>query len=107
MLPDTCHASAGFVNKSPSSVLMDAAHARLWVTTDVGELGTIDLNTLSGEKILLNDRADGVLLVPSTHPRVAVLHPDPAGHVTLLDATKPGREGARELQGFVWSGLFD
>ena len=92
---------------APSSVLMDAERARLWVTTDVGELGTIDLNTLSGERILLNDRADAVLFVPSAHPRVAVLHPDPAGHVTLLDAAKPAREGARELEGFVWSGLFD
>jgi hypothetical protein len=92
---------------TPSSLQVDEARARLWVVTQEGALGTIDLNTLSGEQMFLPAPAESVLVVPGAHARVAVVHESEAGYVTLLDAQKPARDTARELRDFMWSGLFD
>jgi hypothetical protein len=92
---------------TPSAVQVDEAHARLWVATEEGSLGTIDLNTLSGEQIFLDAPAVSLVVVPGAHARVAVGHESNSGHVTLLDAQKPARDTARALRDFIWSGLFD
>jgi hypothetical protein len=92
---------------APQSTLIDETRARLWVTTQSGEVGSIDLESLSGAEILLDAYAENVVLVPGKRARVAVIHGADSGHLTLLDALEPSRETARELAGFLWSGLFD
>jgi hypothetical protein len=92
---------------TPEVTLLDAERARLWVTTYAGRVGSIDLATLGGAEVLLEPDTVDLRLVPGPRPRVALIHDSSAGHVTLLDAAHPTRDGARELVGFLWSGLFD
>ncbi len=42
----------------------------------------------------------------SSHHRVAVIHDQVGGAVTLLDATNPQRSSAKKLEGFLFSNLF-
>jgi hypothetical protein len=117
------------------AILLDetALRARLWLLTDAGTLAVVDLTTLATSEVPIKFEAgrssldnrppstsDGsslsdplttlrgrLLLVPGAQRRIAVLHDSDLGHVTLIDADNPTREGALALTGFFLDGLFD
>lgn len=104
----------------------DADHARFWTGTSTGKLGVIDLVTPDNSLVVpIELEADNqavtadagvddsqvpsagrLLLVPGAHPRVAILHDDSGGHVTLVDANAPSTKPV-DLVGFFLAGLFD
>ena len=87
-----------------ASTWLDVEHARVWITTQDGGLGTLDLKTLIPSRILLDADARQVV---SLGDELAVIHPSQSGFVTLFDADKPSLGSARALLGFFWDGVLE
>lgn len=69
-------------------------------------LSIIDVADRHPEDLRLDEDPTGLLLVPGADVLV-VTHDSAEGLVTLIDATRPSRETARMLQGFLLEGLLD
>jgi hypothetical protein len=93
----------------PRQLLMEenGGAARAWIVTENGVVGVLDLTRRSATPLLLDRPAAALVFVPGPRARVAVTHEAASGRVTLLDAVRPSRSGAREIVGFTFSGFFD
>jgi hypothetical protein len=88
-----------------------AATDDLWLVPAARDrLGLLRVGRLVAEEVRLDQRVEGVLpLAPTASGKryVAVDHGQLGGAVTLLDADKPSREGARSLVGFLYADVLD
>jgi hypothetical protein len=88
-----------------------AATDDLWLVPNArNRLGLLHLGRLVAEEVHLDLTVQSVLpLAPTAGGKryVAVDHGQAAGGVTLLDADKPAREGARSLVGFLLTDILE
>jgi hypothetical protein len=85
----------------------DAGRRRFWVAP-VGQpfLAWLDLETGEPRELLLD--APIAQFVPMfSAGKVAVLHDSDVGHLTIVDAESPTREGASSARGFLLSSILD
>jgi hypothetical protein len=92
---------------SVARTYLDVERARLWLSTDDGRLGTVDLGALVPEEILLDAPARSFVPMRGQRARIAVVHGAESGFVTLLDAEAPSRSTADALIGFFWDAFLD
>lgn len=87
--------------------LFDGRTERLWVATKTDTyVGTLDL--MSGEtgEVLLDSTVQ--YLVPFFDAgKLAIVHPNRLGYVTVLDTRDPSRERATSVKGFFVAGILD
>lgn len=114
------------LDATSAATLLDesAAHARLWVATGNGSLGSVNLDSFVATPVPLSfefksdvgaDKPVGaegtgsLLLVPRAGGarRLAVLQQASSGRVTFLDTENPTPASALEVLGFFLAGLFD
>jgi hypothetical protein len=85
----------------------DAQNHRLWVgPPGQSFVGWLELGSGDTHELLL-DASISSLVPMFDSNQVAVIHDSPVGYVTVLDAKKPTREGARSVRGFLIAGLLD
>jgi hypothetical protein len=94
---------------TPVQLLLDGhgATRRVWIATNGGSVGVLDLGSRHATPLLLDRPAKSLVFVPGKTPRMAALHAAESGRVTLVDAESPSRESAHEIVGFTFSGLLD
>lgn len=69
-------------------------------------VSTVDLRTLGPESMLLDATIATFHYLPGPE-RIVVTHPDPAGHLTVVDAADPSRATSRAQWGFLLQGALD
>lgn len=84
-----------------------AGVSRAWVLTMAGSLGSVDLDSRSASEVLLARSAKWVVRVGGQSELLVVGHSALSGSLTVLDATRPTRAGAREVDGFLYSQYLD
>jgi hypothetical protein len=88
-----------------------AATDDLWLVPAARDrLGLLRVGRLVAEEVRLDQRVEAVLpLAPTASGKryVAVDHGQLGGGVTLIDADKPAREGARSLVGFLYTDVLE
>ncbi len=84
-----------------------AGVSRAWVRTTAGSLGSIDLDSRSASEVLLTHSANWVVRVGGQSERLVVGHSSASGSLTVLDARRATRAGAREVDGFLYSQYLD
>lgn len=88
-------------NTDLEDALFDEAGRRFWVAP-AGQpwVGVLDLETGTPGEVLL-DASIGQVVPLFDAGLLAVVHPSPVGHVTVLDLDDPTRDGARSVRGFL------
>lgn len=94
-------------NGQLEGALYDSKTQRLWVATKADTwVGTLDL--VSGEtgEVLLDAPVQN--LVPFFNVgKLAIVHNNALGYVTVLDTSEPSRDTAKSLRGFFVNGILD
>jgi hypothetical protein len=80
---------------------------RLWVgPSGQSYVSWLDLQTGDTQEVLL-DAPIGQMVPMLSVGKIAILHDNDVGHITVIDAVKPERATARSARGFLISGLLD
>ncbi|MEY4579398.1 MAG: hypothetical protein RL701_4101 [Pseudomonadota bacterium] len=90
-----------------NGALFDAERNRLWVGTENEPwVGTLDLGTGMTDELYLDAPIDHI--VPMFEQgRIAVIHADSSGYVTLIDLDEPDRQHAISVRGFFTNRILD
>jgi hypothetical protein len=101
-----------FAEAPPSRVAVAPGMTdKIWVGSDSNDrLGFINLTTLAPGEVRLDARVSAVVPLPrgaDGKSRVLVQHPDPFGHLTVLDGDKPERATAHVIKGFLLQDLLE
>jgi hypothetical protein len=100
--------SFGVEGKVSHLVLDERAGVQqVWISTETGSLGSIDLARRAPRQLLLDQAATFVLPVAGATPLLAVGQAGDSGAVLLLDAKEPSRASARKIAGFLYNDYLD